>query len=158
MANQMIPPNRAPWPPLICAAGILLGTGLWVFYPLPWIGEPLSDILFAVGAVAIAGVVAVDVSALLTLRRADTTVMPHRAAKHLVTDGPYSFTRNPIYLGYVVLTAALGLVSGNLWLLPLAVIVAYAITKVAVEAEEKHLAARFGKRYRDYAARVRRWI
>ena len=57
-----------------------------------------------------------------------------------------------------MLTVGIGLISGIVWFLPLALVAAFATQKLAIEREEKHLYARFGKRFRDYAKRVRRWI
>ncbi len=51
-----------------------------------------------------------------------------------------------------------GMVAGSLWFFLFALICAFVVQKLAIEPEEKHLEARFGKRYRDYAKRVRRWI
>lgn len=93
-----------------------------------------------------------------TLRKANTTVLPHRGADHLVTDGPFSFTRNPIYLANTLLMFGLGLVSGITWFFLLGLVAAFLTQKLAIEGEEQHLEIRFGKRYRDYAKRVRRWI
>ena len=84
--------------------------------------------------------------------------MPNRAAEHLVTGGPFSFTRNPIYLANALLMIAVGLIAGIAWLVLFAIVAAYATQKLAIEREERHLQARFGKRYIDYAKRVRRWI
>ena len=44
-----------------------------------------------------------------TMSRHRTTILPHRGSAHLVTDGPFSFTRNPIYLGNTMLTLGIGL-------------------------------------------------
>jgi protein-S-isoprenylcysteine O-methyltransferase Ste14 len=151
-------PNRLPWPPLVYLAAIAASIALHLLYPLPFIGPPLSDILFAAGALLIVAVVAVDVSAIRALQRAKTTVMPHRGAEHLVTDGAFSFTRNPIYLANTVLMFGAGLLSQITWFFPLALIAAFITQKLAIEREEKHLEMRFGKKYRDYAKRVRRWI
>ena len=151
-------PNRLPWPPLIYLAAIAVSIVLGLVYPLPWITRPLSDILFAAGWLAIAAVVAIDFSAMRTLRRARTTIMPNRAADHLVTTGPFSFTRNPIYLANTLLMVGVALITGIVWFLPLAILAAFLTQKLAIEREEKHLEARFGKKYRDYARRVRRWI
>jgi protein-S-isoprenylcysteine O-methyltransferase Ste14 len=126
--------------------------------PLAWIGPPLSDILFAVGVVTLIGVVLIDVSAMRALARAKTTIMPHRGSEHLVSDGPFAFTRNPIYLANTMLMIGIGLMAGIVWFLVLAVVAAFATQKLAIEREERHLTARFGKKYRDYAKKVRRWI
>ena len=60
-------------------------------------------------------VVAIDVSAMRTLSRANTTIRPDRPATHLVTTGAFSFTRNPIYLGNTLLMLGIGLIAGILW-------------------------------------------
>ena len=151
-------PNRLPWPPLIYLAAIAASIVLHLVYPLPFIGPPLSDILFAGGGLLIIGVVAIDVSAIRTLQRAKTTVMPHRGSEHLVTNGAFSFSRNPIYLANTMLMFGAGLMSQIVWFFPLGLIAAFLTQKLAIEREERHLEIRFGKRYRDYTKRVRRWI
>ena len=50
------------------------------------------------------------------------------------------------------------MISGIAWFLLFAVIAAFATQKLAIEREEKHLEARFGKKYLDYTKRVRRWM
>lgn len=151
-------PNRFPWPPVIYVAAIALAIVLAWLVPLPWIGRPLSDLLFAVGIITLVGVVLIDLAAMRALSRARTTIMPHRASEHLVTGGPYAFTRNPIYLANTLLMIGVGLMSGIIWFLVLAVVAAFLTQKAAIEREEKHLELRFGKKYRDYAKKVRRWI
>lgn len=156
--NDAARPNVIPWPPLIACAAIAVAIVLGLLVPLPWLPPPMSDILFAVGWVMIVGALAIDITAMRTMSRHKTTIMPNRASEHLVTDGPFSFTRNPIYLANVMMIAAIGLVSGIVWFLPMALVAGFATQNLAIEREEKHLDARFGKRYRDYVKRVRRWI
>lgn len=151
-------PNRFPWPPIIYVAAIAVSIALWILYPLPWFGSPLSDILFAVGWIAIVAVVAIDVSAMRTLTHAKTTIMPNKGSTHLVTSGPFSFTRNPIYLANTLLMIGVAMISGIVWFALFGLVAAFITQKLAIEREEKHLATRFGKRYLDYAKRVRRWI
>ena len=57
-----------------------------------------------------------------------------------------------------MLVIGIGLIVGSLWFPLLALVAALATQKLAIEGEEKHLQERFGKKYRDYAKRVRRWI
>jgi protein-S-isoprenylcysteine O-methyltransferase Ste14 len=151
-------PSRVPWPPILYLAAIAVAAALNVLYPLPWIGQPLSGLLFAIGWVVLVLAVALFVSAVRTLRRAATTVMPHRASEHLVTGGPFSFTRNPIYLADTMIVIAIGLIIGSVWFPVFALLAAAATTHLAIRGEERHLFERFGKRYRDYTTRVRRWI
>lgn len=158
MSEIEIRPNRLPWPPLIYAAAIAAAALLGWLAPLPWLPSPASEFLFAVGCVAIAGALAMDLAAMRTLARANTTIMPNRGASHLVSTGPFGFSRNPIYLGNTLITLGIGLVSGIAWFVPAALAAAFATQKLAIEREERHLEARFGRRWRDYAKKVRRWI
>jgi protein-S-isoprenylcysteine O-methyltransferase Ste14 len=151
-------PNSLPWPPIIYLAAIAVSVLLNVFYPLPWLGQSLSAILFVLGWLMIAAFVALNILAIRAMRRAGTTVRPNRATDHLVTEGPFSFTRNPLYLAGTMLIVGIGLVTGIAWFLPLAILAAFAVQKLAIEREERHLQARFGETYLDYARRVRRWI
>lgn len=76
--------------------------------------------------------------------------------ERLVVDGPYRFTRNPMYLGHLIFFAGLAVaVSGVAWL----VLVAHALWfDRRVRGDEAALRQRFGQPYIDYAARVARWI
>jgi protein-S-isoprenylcysteine O-methyltransferase Ste14 len=151
-------PSRIPWPPILYVAAVIVAIVLGVAYPLPWIGEPLAGLLFAVGWILAVAAIGIFAAAVRTLSRARTTVMPTRASEHLVISGPFAFTRNPIYLANTTLVIAIGLIVGSVWFPVLAVVAAIATTQLAIKGEERHLAARFGKKYRDYAARVRRWL
>lgn len=158
MTDHKAAPNKLPWPPIIYLAAIAVAIALGVLFPLPWIGEPVSDILFAAGWLAMGAVVAIYYSAARALKRANTTIRPDKASEHLVTSGAFSFTRNPIYFANTLLMIGIGLVTGSLWFIALALIAAFATQKLAIEREEKHLLARFGKKYIDYAKKVRRWV
>jgi len=151
-------PNSLPWPPIIYLVTIAASFLLGVFVPLPWFRRPLSGIFFAVGWLMIAAFAALNIAAFRVMRRAETTVRPDRGTDHLVTDGPFSLTRNPFYLAGIIFILGIGLVSGVGWYLVLAIFAAFAVQRLAIEREENHLQARFGKSYLDYAERVRRWI
>jgi protein-S-isoprenylcysteine O-methyltransferase Ste14 len=151
-------PNTLPWPPIVYVCAVALAILAHWLLPLPWIRAPMNELLFAIGWVVIAGAIAMDVSAMRTMARAKTTIMPNRASDHLVTRGPFSFTRNPIYLGNTMLMIGIGLISGIAWFVLLAPLAAFVTQKLAIEREERHLEARFGKAFRDYAKKVRRWI
>jgi protein-S-isoprenylcysteine O-methyltransferase Ste14 len=158
MSEVQRKPGVLPLPPLIYIAAIAISIILHSIYPLPWFSSPLSDILFAAGWLALVAVVALFFTAIRTMTRAKTPINPNAKPEHLVTTGPFSVTRNPIYLANTLLMIGVGLISGITWFLPLAVLAAFLTQKVAIEREEKLLAEKFGKKYRDYAKRVRRWI
>lgn len=150
--------GRIPWPPLIYLAAIAAAILLGLAYPLPWIGTPLGDILFAIGWLLVAGFLAMTLGAIRALGKAGTTVLPTREAEALVTSGPFAISRNPIYLGNTMLLAGIGFITGSVWFLILAIVAGFLTQKLAIEPEEKHMAARFGKKYRDYRKKVRRWF
>jgi protein-S-isoprenylcysteine O-methyltransferase Ste14 len=150
--------GRLPWPPIIYLAAIVISIALGVLYPLPWIGGLLEDLLFAIGLLLLLAVASLWFSAFRTMTRAKTTLNPNGIPAHLITTGPFSVSRNPLYLANTLLLVAVGLVGGMGWFVLMAIVAAFATTKLAIEREEKVLAEKFGKRYRDYAKRVRRWI
>jgi protein-S-isoprenylcysteine O-methyltransferase Ste14 len=84
--------------------------------------------------------------------------MPHQPSTRLVTRGPFRFSRNPIYVGNLMVVAGLGLVLSNLWLLVVTPVFGFTLHKLAIEREERHMEALFDDQWRDYRARVRRWI
>jgi protein-S-isoprenylcysteine O-methyltransferase Ste14 len=158
MTDSQPKPGLIPWPPLIYVAAIAVSVALGLLYPLPWIGDLLGDLLFAAGWVALFAVAALWFTAIRTMVRARTTLNPNAVPDHLVTSGPFAISRNPMYLANTLLLIGAGFVSGIAWFLPLAFIAAFATQKMAIEREEKVLTTKFGKKYRDYAKRVRRWI
>jgi protein-S-isoprenylcysteine O-methyltransferase Ste14 len=151
-------PNRIPWPPLLLAVALVAAIALQAFYPLRFGRGEAGEILRGAGIVALLAAIGLIALAVAELRKANTTVMAHRAAGHLVTSGPYALSRNPIYLGMAIALIGLGLVTGNVWLILASFICGYAQQKLAIEREEAHLQHRFGKAWRDYRKRVRRWI
>ena len=95
---------------------------------------------------------------LLTLRRHRTTVNPFRGAAALCIDGPFAFSRNPIYLADWFVLAGASLILATAWPLVFAPVVWGLVRYGVICHEEAHLEAVFGKAYRDYTQRVRRWL
>jgi len=114
---------------------------------------PLAVALLAAGG----GLMVAAAASMFAARTTINPMKPARASK-LVTGGVFRWSRNPIYLGDVLILAALAVWLGqiaNLALLP--VFVAY-IGRFQIRPEERALAARFGAEYAAYRARVRRWL
>jgi protein-S-isoprenylcysteine O-methyltransferase Ste14 len=118
-------------------------------------GIDRTGALLGVG-VAAAGVV-LRLSAVRRIRRGARVFHPHARAG-LVVDGPYRWTRNPLYLAAAMMLSGLGLIAGAGWtavaLLPAALL---AFTPVVL-TEERALEALFGDAYARYRAHVPRWI
>jgi len=151
-------PNTIPWPPLLYAGAALVALGLQALLPLPWPGGPWAAVLAMAGVFLAAAGIALDLATMLAFRRHQTTVLPNRGATRLITDGPFRFSRNPIYVGNTLLVAGAGLIFGVAWLIPAALAGAFATSKLAIVREEQHLALRFGQAWSDYAARTPRWL
>lgn len=141
-------------PPLVYAAGIVVGLWLHSRYPV----DILPAGIRPVGWVLIAAGVLISASAIRLFQRAGTTVNPRRPVRALVTDGPYRFTRNPMYLGLACVHAGVAFAARSLWTLVLLAAVLMMIQRIVIKPEEQYLRQRFGGEYERYAARVRRWI
>ena len=82
---------------------------------------------------------------------------PSRASS-LVRSGVYRFTRNPMYLGLVVIALGAALTAGT-WLMWLVPIIVFTLDQfVIIPFEERSMERAYGDAYRGYKARVRRWI
>jgi protein-S-isoprenylcysteine O-methyltransferase Ste14 len=151
-------PNAFPWPPVILLASIIAAYTLGVFVPLFWVPSPIKEPLDVFGVVLIGIAAFIEITAMLEMRRAKTTIMPHKGSAKLVTSGPFSFTRNPIYFGNVILLFGLGLVFENIWFWLAALLCGALTQRLAILREEAHLQAKFPAAYLAYKKKVRRWI
>lgn len=119
---------------------------------------PFGDSLRVPGAFVMALAVGLMLWAVLHLRRADTTVMPHAEPRTLVRTGPYRFSRNPIYLGDLGLLLGFALWTGQplgaLLVLPLGIVLHYRF----IRPEERKLERHFDAVFRAWRAEIPRWI
>jgi protein-S-isoprenylcysteine O-methyltransferase Ste14 len=117
-------------------------------------GRSVAAALLAVLGLAVA------ISGLAAFGRARTTVNPLKPdeASTLVVSGVYRVTRNPMYLGFLLLLLAWAVFLGNIaGILVLVMFVLY-MNLFQIAPEERALAARFGAAFEEYRRRVRRWI
>lgn len=143
-------------PPLLHLAVLGVALALHLGWPLsPALPSAVSR---AVGGALLAGAALVIGWGVVSLRRADTPLDPNRTALHLVTRGVFARTRNPLYLGLSIAHTGLALLVPSLWVLVSALIATLLVDIGVIRAEEKRLDAAFGPAYRDYRARVRRWL
>ena len=150
-------PSRFPWPPVLLAATVAAAWLLNIYLPLEWPGMDDTAARFAGLGLGAAGIALLIWSA-ITLRRARTTVLPHAGSTALVTDGPYRFRRNPIYLADILILFGLAELTKIIWLVILTPMFALLVIWLAILPEERHLEARFGDAYRAYKERTRRLI
>ena len=146
-------------PPPIYGAGIALGLAAYWLAPLPlWPAGVASGPRWTTGAVLFAAAGLLAAWAMLRFSRAGTPVPTWRPTTALVVEGPYRFSRNPIYVALSLAYASLGIGFDNAWLLALLAPVLAVVRYGVVAREERYLEQRFGDDYRRYKARVRRWL
>lgn len=122
------------------------GTG-----PVPWIGVPVAAGMIVIG-------IGVVVAGIRNFRSAGTAVPTNKPVRRLVTSGVHGWTRNPIYLGFLLVLLGAGVLMRSPWILILAVPLAIYFRYGVIAREEAYLERRFGAAYRDYKSRVRRWL
>jgi protein-S-isoprenylcysteine O-methyltransferase Ste14 len=148
-------PGVIALPPLILGATIVLGLVLNFFWPVKFLPRALAvpfGILIVVSAVAI-GVMPVQ-----EMRAANTPLDVRKPSTRIVTSGVFQKSRNPIYLGMVLLCAGIAFLVDSLWLLVAVPLLAGVLQKGVIEPEEAYLERHFGEDYLRYKAKVRRWI
>lgn len=142
-------------PPIIAMIFIIVGLLLGRFVPvlanmppiMKNIGLGLTFIGFLCG-----------VGAFLEFRKARTTLDPHGSTKALVKGGIYRFSRNPIYLGFLLMIIGFPLAYGSLWGLVVSPIFMATLSRLVIEKEEAYLEKKFKEEYTGYSSRVRRWL
>ena len=157
MAKEQDRPNISPMvhPPVVALMFIVIAYFLGRFAALPfsapailrYVGLALTFVGFLLG-----------LGALLEFRKARTTLDPHGSTKQLVTSGIYRFTRNPIYLGFLLMVIGLPLNSGLYWGIVLAPFYVFLMNRLIIRHEETYLEKKFGKAYTGYLSSVRRWL
>ena len=143
-------------PPIAWALAVLAGLTLQWVVSLPFM--PASVPAGWVGGMVFVLALALFAWAIATITRAGSNVPTNLPTTTIVETGPYRFTRNPIYLGMFLGLVGLAIAFDSLWLLVMLVPFTLAIRSGVVAREEAYLERKFGDAYRQYRARVRRWL
>lgn len=146
------------FPPGVYLGGLVVGYLIQWGFPIAIAPEGWSRPVRFLGAVLLVlGIAFVGWAARL-FSQLGTPPNPTLPTTALATDGPYRFTRNPMYLGMGLMLAGLALIGNALWPLLTLIPVIGIIRMQVVYREERYLEAKFGEEYRAFKARVRRWI
>jgi protein-S-isoprenylcysteine O-methyltransferase Ste14 len=142
-------------PPLIYLAFLLAGLGAEYLWPLAVLPQAPR---YAAGAAIIALGLLIAFSAFRQFRRHETSFKPYEPSTALITDGPFRYTRNPMYLSLSLFYAGIAIAADSPWTLallaPLLVVMHYGV----ITREERYLERKFPDAYRRYKATVRRWL
>lgn len=143
------------WPPVAVGAPLLAGwlaTARW--------GDPvaLGGWRVPVGWLLVLTFVGWNGWSLWLFARHDTGLLPGQATHSMIEEGPYRLSRNPLYVGMLVLYVGLALLAPTVWALVLFPVAVLLVLWGAIRPEERFLHERFGEPYDDYRRRVRRWL
>ncbi len=142
-------------PPTYLLGAIILLVGLHFLFPLREINRfPWT----LIGIVPLAAGIVLNILADRAFKRQNTTVKPFQQSRVLVTQGVFRISRNPMYLGMVLILAGIAMLMGSAS--PWIIVTAFAVVfdRLFIRAEERMLAETFGPAFREYKKRVRRWL
>jgi protein-S-isoprenylcysteine O-methyltransferase Ste14 len=142
-------------PPLLYGTAFIMGLLLhWAFpvYVLP------PTLARGLGAVCVLVSFPLALMTFRVLARAHTPVDPMKPTTALVTEGPFRYSRNPIYVALTLLYVGVALLINALWILFLVVPALVVLRYGVIAREEAYLTRKFGDAYRQYTAQVRRWL
>jgi protein-S-isoprenylcysteine O-methyltransferase Ste14 len=142
-------------PTVIFAGVLVLGFGLDMFWPAPFLPEGWG---FPLGLIVIFAAVNIKLFAAREMVRVKTNLKIRKPANDIATSGLYSASRNPLYIGMILLNIGIGCVVNSLWIFLLSAGLAFTLQKGVIEPEEAYLERKFGDKYLRYKAKVRRWI
>jgi protein-S-isoprenylcysteine O-methyltransferase Ste14 len=155
MTGELNMPNRKVLPPTYFYTALLVILGLHLLCPLarliefPW---NLCGLLpFAAGSI-------LNIIADQAFKKAGTTVKPFEESSALITSGIFRFSRNPMYLGMVLIHIGAAILLGSLSPYIMVVIFTLLIQWIFIIPEEKALEAKFGQDYLQYKQKVRQWF
>jgi protein-S-isoprenylcysteine O-methyltransferase Ste14 len=147
--------HRAPLPPTVLAAGLVLMPVLHLAVPVRQVLRLPATVL---GLLPLVAGISINLAADALLKRHMTTVKPFEESAALVTSGVYGLSRHPMYAGFVLIVLGVALLLGSLSPFAVVVVLFFVLETLYVRTEEAMLAAHFGEEWAAYRAQVRRWI
>src|SRR5437763_3594378 len=142
-------------PPLIYLGPLLLGLFLHRARPIAFLPRPIARTL---GWPLLACGIGVMLWFVVTMKRAHTPIDPRQPVRQVITWGPFRLSRNPSYASMAMIYVGITSVINTLWPLLFLPAVFAVMQRGVIEREERYLEQTFGAEYRQYRARVRRWI
>jgi protein-S-isoprenylcysteine O-methyltransferase Ste14 len=143
-------------PPVIFSVPVLVGVLVHVWL---WGGGIFGGVLgVVIGVVLVLVGLGLIAWSFVTMRAHGEHPEPGHPTKTLVVSGPFKRTRNPIYVGFLLIAAGLAVAVNALAVLVAAFVGAVALTVLVIRREEAYLTLVFGDAYIEYIGRTRRWI
>ena len=147
--------KKGPTPVLICSVLIFFQIiGLDYLIVLSLNNEASS----LIGLSALLMGIIIILFSVLEFKRNKTTINPFKSSSVLITNKLYSYTRNPMYLGMLIILLGNGLILSNLGTIFIAFLFIPIMNMRVIKYEEIMLDIEFTERYKSYKQRVRRWL
>lgn len=152
--NRTDTPGVTILPPVGFLALFGLGAGIEALFPLAlpfyineWLGLCLMIMGLIIGFLPVFKFVAIG-----------NDLRPNKPSNHFIAQGLFRFTRNPMYLGAVIGFLGISILFQSLWLLVSSLLIMLYLESYVIPREEAYMARTYGKTYRDYCIKVRRWL
>ena len=142
-------------PPLIYLGPLIFGLLLNRRLPIPFLPRRMARSL---GWSLLGGGVLLIGWFEWVMRQARTPANPYKPVSHMVTQGPFRYTRNPAYLSITMIYTGIASLANALWAILLLPVALQVVRRGVIEREERYLERKFGEEYLRYKAQVRRWI
>jgi protein-S-isoprenylcysteine O-methyltransferase Ste14 len=145
-------------PPVVLVA--ISASAMWVLARLIAVAQLAFPGRVALSFIALLAGLLIVATGVSGFFRARTTVDPRRpeTASTLVTSGLYKWSRNPMYLGFVLILVAWSVYLANAAAFVVVVAFVVYMTRFQILPEERMLEGKFGRAFLDYRARTRRWL
>ena len=149
MKEKKVLPPTYEFVSIIVMIGLYLVIPVARIIPAPW---NLSGLL-PLGLGLMMNIIASN-----AFERRQTTIKPYEEATHLVSDGLFGLTRNPMYLGFLLLLIGVAILLGALSPFIVVPVFIFLMNEIFIKMEEKMLVEKFGTTYIAYQKQVRRWL
>jgi protein-S-isoprenylcysteine O-methyltransferase Ste14 len=144
-------------PPLIFFIMLIMGGVIHWIFSVELMPFELKSRMFMAGPFFIlAGLLAG--CAFTTMLKAKTAINPNRTTTMIVCQGPFLFTRNPLYLALLMVYAGITVLINSVLMLVFWGVLFIIFDRLIVAREEVYLEKKFKEEYLDYKEKVRRWI
>lgn len=134
-----------------------LAIGLLIDWAWP---APIAPTIYqlALGAILVATGLTILVQSMRTFSAHGTNVPTSEPSTALVTDGPYVYSRNPIYVGLSFIYLGLAVAIDSLWIMALLIPLLVVMTQGVIAREERYLEGKFGDAYLTFKQQTPRWF
>ena len=157
--NKSKPKAADVWffPPYLLWSSLVISMGLELFIkPLPIFDGSVIQLLIGF---LIVGLALINFFyTYVTFSNNNEEIHPKTVTTQIFTGGTFKFSRNPVYLSFVMMLLGCGITFNSLWYIYFSIINIILLQYGIIVPEEKYLEKEFGKDYLDYKKSVRRWL